>query len=42
VPTALVEDPAVRALFDLLRTPRLREEIEALGGYDGQGMGEAA
>lgn len=42
LPTSFADDPAVGALLDLLRTPQLRSEIEALGGYDGQGMGEAA
>jgi putative molybdopterin biosynthesis protein len=42
IPDHLLEFPAVEALLQLLRTPGLHREIEALGGYDTTGMGRPA
>jgi putative molybdopterin biosynthesis protein len=39
IPDHFLELPAVRSLLDLLRTPELRRQVEALGGYDTTGMG---
>lgn len=42
VPDHFLELPAVQALLDLLRRPGIRAQVEALGGYDGAGMGGVA
>lgn len=42
VPRHLVDDPGVVELLAALRQPGTRAEFEALGGYDGEGMGCAA
>jgi molybdate-binding protein len=42
VPRHLADDAGVAALLDALRHPGTRAEVEALGGYDGEGMGCAA
>lgn len=39
VPDHFLELPAVEALLDVLRTPGLRRQVEALGGYDVETMG---
>ncbi|MFP3949451.1 MAG: substrate-binding domain-containing protein [Gemmatimonadota bacterium] len=41
VPDHFLDLPAVQALFDALRLPAVRAQVEALQGYDGSGMGEA-
>lgn len=42
VPDHFLELPAVEALLDTLRRPGVRGQVEALGGYDGAGMGTPA
>lgn len=42
VPDHFLELPAVDALLDTLRRPGVRIQVEALGGYDGAGMGTPA
>lgn len=42
IPDTFLELPAVRALLDLLGTPSLRSQVEALGGYDTTAMGRPA
>lgn len=39
VPDHFLDLPAVQALMDILRRPSVRTQIEALQGYDGEGMG---
>jgi putative molybdopterin biosynthesis protein len=39
IPDALLGDPAVEALLDLLRFPALQAQVESLGGYDIAPMG---
>ena len=39
VPDHFLEHPPVQDLLALLRTRSLRAQVEALGGYDGEGMG---
>lgn len=41
IPRHFVDLPAVQALLDVLRTPSLRDQVNALGGYDVEGMGES-
>lgn len=42
IPRHLLDDPGVAELVAALRQPGTRAEFEALGGYDGEGMGCAA
>jgi molybdate-binding protein len=42
IPRHLLDDPGVSELLAALRQPGTRAEFEALGGYDGEGMGCAA
>lgn len=42
IPRHLLDDPGVAELLAALRQPGTRAEFEALGGYDGEGMGCAA
>lgn len=39
VPDHFLDLPAVQALLDVLRRPTVRSQVEALQGYDGEGMG---
>ena len=39
IPDHFLESPAIEALLALLRTEGIRAQVEALGGYDTQGMG---
>ena len=39
IPNHFLELRAVQALIDILRRPALRNQVEALGGYDTTGMG---
>ena len=39
IPDHFLEHPAVQALLMVLRTPSLQAQVEALGGYDAEGMG---
>jgi len=39
IPNHFLEHPPVHELLNLLRTPGLRNQVEVLGGYDGEGMG---
>jgi molybdate-binding protein/DNA-binding XRE family transcriptional regulator len=39
IPDHFLEHPPVQELLTLLRTRGLRAQVEALGGYDGEGMG---
>jgi putative molybdopterin biosynthesis protein len=41
VPNHFLDLPAVQALIDVLRRPGTRAQVEALGGYDAAGMGQA-
>jgi putative molybdopterin biosynthesis protein len=42
IPDHFLDLPAVGALLDTLRRPGVRAQVEALGGYDGEGMGTEA
>lgn len=39
IPDHFLEHPAVQALLMVLRTPSLQAQVEALGGYNAEGMG---
>ncbi len=39
IPDHFLDLPAVEALLDALRRPTVRTQVEALQGYDGEGMG---
>ena len=40
IPDHFLDLPAVSALLGLLRSPSVRRQVEALGGYDTDGMGQ--
>jgi molybdate-binding protein len=42
IPDHFLDLPDVDALLDALRRPGIRAQVEALGGYDGAGMGSVA
>ena len=42
IPNRFLDEPGVSRLLEVLRWPRLRAQIEGLGGYDGALMGQPA
>jgi putative molybdopterin biosynthesis protein len=40
IPTAILNDPNIRAVLDTIRSPGFRNRVESLGGYDPSRSGE--
>jgi len=40
IPTAILNDPNIRAALDTIRSPGFRDRVESLGGYDPSRSGE--
>jgi hypothetical protein len=40
IPTAILNDPNIRAVLDTVRSPGFRDRVAALGGYDPSRSGE--
>jgi putative molybdopterin biosynthesis protein len=40
IPTAILNDPNIRAVLDIIRSPGFRNRVESLGGYDPSRSGD--